>query len=114
MQDGQTLFYDLARRNLSPYKIPNCWAAYEEKLRRSGVLGRGRKLQTPQGICVARNPRDFNSVLVGYEGGVVAWDVKEGMAVKTFEMVLTPGAPGGATYSDNVSPFATRERLFQG
>lgn len=39
-------------------------------------------------------------MLIGYEGGVVAWDLQKGAAIKTFEMVLPPGAPGGGTYED--------------
>ncbi len=45
MRDGNTLAYDLARRNLSPYKIPNVWQMHEDRLRRSGVPGRGFKVQ---------------------------------------------------------------------
>jgi syntaxin-binding protein 5 len=50
--------------------------------------------------CLAVNPRDLNSMLIGYEGGVVAWDFQKGHVVKTFETVLPPGAPGGGTYDD--------------
>lgn len=39
-------------------------------------------------------------MLVGYEGGVVAWDFRQAAVVKTFEMTLPPGAPGGGTYDD--------------
>lgn len=39
-------------------------------------------------------------MLVGYEGGVVAWDFRQATVVKTFEMTLPPGAPGGGTYDD--------------
>ncbi len=40
MKDGTTLAFDLARRNLSPYKIPNAWAQHQDRLRRSGVPGK--------------------------------------------------------------------------
>lgn len=39
-------------------------------------------------------------MLIGYEGGVVAWDFRQAAVVKTFEMALPPGAPGGGTYED--------------
>jgi len=43
-------------------------------------------------------------MLIGYEGGIVAYDFRQAMPVKTFEMTLPPGAPGGGTYDDaNVS-----------
>jgi hypothetical protein len=52
-------------------------------------------------------------MLIGYEGGIVAYDFRQAMPVKTFEMTLPPGAPGGGTYDDaNVSrPLATCSRL---
>ena len=39
-------------------------------------------------------------MLIGYEGGVVAWDFQKNAVVKTFEMILPPGAPGGGSYED--------------
>lgn len=50
--------------------------------------------------CLAVCPRDINIMLVGYEGGVVAWDFRQAAVIKTFEMLLPPGAPGGGTYDD--------------
>lgn len=50
--------------------------------------------------CMAINPRDLNIMLVGYEGGVVAWDFQKNAVTKTFEMILPPGAPGGGSYQD--------------
>lgn len=50
--------------------------------------------------CLAICPRDINIILVGYEGGVVAWDFRQAAVIKTFEMTLPPGAPGGGTYDD--------------
>lgn len=51
----------------------------------------------------ALNPRDLNILLVGYDGGVVAWDFQKKEAVRTFELVLPPGAPGGGSYLAEVS-----------
>lgn len=50
--------------------------------------------------CLAMNPRDLNIFLIGYEGGVVAYNVQKAMVEKTFEMTLMPGAPGGGSYQD--------------
>ena len=30
-------------------------------------------------------------MLIGYEGGVVAWDIQKATVAKTFEMLLPPG-----------------------
>lgn len=46
------------------------------------------------------SPRDVNIMLIGYEGGVVSWDFQKNTVVKTFEMTLPPGAPGGGSYND--------------
>lgn len=46
------------------------------------------------------NPRDLNCYLIGYEGGVVAYDFQKGVIAKCFEMTLPPGAPGGGSYQD--------------
>jgi hypothetical protein len=63
--------------------------------------------------CLAICPRDINIMLIGYEGGIVAYDFRQAMPVKTFEMTLPPGAPGGGTYDDaNVRcPFNKRPKL---
>jgi hypothetical protein len=50
--------------------------------------------------CLAINPRDLNIMLIGYEGGVVAWNFQKNAVEKTFEMTLPPGAPGGGSYQD--------------
>lgn len=66
---------------------------------------------SPQATCLAINPRDLNILLIGYEGGIVAWDFQKGIVAATFEMTLPPGAPGGGSYHDEVcslSPVVAR------
>lgn len=48
------------------------------------------------------NPRDLNIMLIGYEGGVVAWNFQKGIIDKCFEMTLPPGATGGGSYFETV------------
>lgn len=50
--------------------------------------------------CIAGNPRDLNIFLIGYEGGVVAYNIQKSAVEKQFEMFLPPGAPGGGSYQD--------------
>ena len=45
----------------------------------------------PRATCIVSNPRDLNIMLIGYEGGVVAWDVQKATVARTFEMLLPPG-----------------------
>ncbi|EIW71752.1 hypothetical protein TREMEDRAFT_27343 [Tremella mesenterica DSM 1558] len=100
MQDGATLCWDSSRRAMGSWRTGNCWGEFEEKMVRSGLPGRHKTLGGPQATCLAINPRDINVTLIGYEGGVVAWDFQKNAVVKTFEMLLPPGAPGGSTYEE--------------
>ena len=59
-----------------------------------------RLINRPMATCIAINPRDLNIFLIGYEGGIVAYNVQKAMVEKTFEMTLMPGAPGGGSYQD--------------
>ncbi|BEI88387.1 uncharacterized protein CcaverHIS019_0111050 [Cutaneotrichosporon cavernicola] len=101
MRDGVTLAWDLRQATLSKFQIPNLWAMYEERLVRSGVPDRHKTIGGPQATCTAINPRDLNILLIGYEGGVVAYDFQKGETAKTFELTLPPGAPGGGSYHDD-------------
>ncbi|ORX37991.1 lethal giant larvae like, C-terminal-domain-containing protein [Kockovaella imperatae] len=101
MKDGTTLSWDLSRRILGNWKIENCWMQHEQRMIRSGIPSRrGINAPHPMGTCMAMNPRDLNILLIGYEGGVVAWNIQKAVVEKTFEMILPPGAPGGGTYND--------------
>ena len=55
---------------------------------------------SPMATCIAGNPRDLNIFLIGYEGGVVAYNIQKSAVEKQFEMFLPPGAPGGGSYQD--------------
>ncbi|TXT13308.1 hypothetical protein VHUM_00675 [Vanrija humicola] len=101
MRDGTTLAWDLRQRGMSSYNIPNLLAMHEERLVRSGVPGKKKTLGGPQATAIAINPRDLNILLIGYEGGVVAWNFQKAAVDKVFEMVLPPGAPGGGGYQDS-------------
>ncbi|CAK9784876.1 unnamed protein product [Cutaneotrichosporon oleaginosum] len=101
MRDGVTLAWDQRQATMSKFKIPNLWALYEERLVRSGVPGRQRTVGGPQATCMAMNPRDLNILLIGYEGGVVAYDFQKRETARTFELTLPPGAPGGGSYHDD-------------
>ncbi|WVQ79503.1 hypothetical protein IAT38_001602 [Cryptococcus sp. DSM 104549] len=100
VKDGTTLTWDLSRRGLGNWKIGNCWQDYEQRMVRSGIPGRRTTIGGPMATCIAMNPRDLNIMLLGYEGGVVAWDMQKNSIAKTFEMTLPPGAPGGGSYQD--------------
>lgn len=52
-----------------------------------------------EGMCVYASCRG-HSCDADVIGGVIAWDMQKEVALKTFEMVLPPGSPGGGSYSD--------------
>ncbi|ORY35002.1 lethal giant larvae like, C-terminal-domain-containing protein [Naematelia encephala] len=108
VKDGTTLAWDLSRRTLSDWKVGNCWGEYEERMIRSGIPGRRKTAGGPMATCLAMNPRDLNILLIGYEGGVVSWNIQKGAVDRTFEMTLPPGAPGGGSYDDKQALWSER------
>lgn len=48
------------------------------------------EMQT-SGNLPSRESEGLNIMLIGYEGGVVAWNMQKGGVDKTFEMTLPPG-----------------------
>ncbi|PCH34194.1 hypothetical protein WOLCODRAFT_113329 [Wolfiporia cocos MD-104 SS10] len=83
---------------MSPYTVPsNLWQLYEEKVQASGMP----TLATPVSNMIVDaviHPRDLNLLFVAYEGGVILSDLKQRNTVRVYELVLPPGAPGGAGY----------------
>lgn len=72
---------------------------HEDRLRRSG-MPTPKRMGPPMATAIAVNPRDLNQVLVGYEGGVIIWNIQTAATERTYELLLPPGAPGGGTYQD--------------
>ena len=44
---------------------------------------------------VKTHPLDPNQLLIAYEGGVALYDLIEQVALRTYEYLVLPGAPGG-------------------
>lgn len=51
-------------------------------------------------VALAQNPRDLNVLLIGYSGGIAAYDFRQAAGVKFFEAVHAPGSPGGGSYAN--------------
>ncbi|KIK70617.1 hypothetical protein GYMLUDRAFT_32661 [Collybiopsis luxurians FD-317 M1] len=97
LQTGEIRTYDIELCRKSSYSIPNMWTLYEEKMIASGMP----EIATPtSGIAIdtVAHPRDLNLLFVVYGGGIVLSDLSERSTVRTYELVLPPGAPGGAGY----------------
>ncbi|KAI0275129.1 hypothetical protein BC834DRAFT_965566 [Gloeopeniophorella convolvens] len=99
LEHGEIKTYDLLCRRISTYAIPNAWEIYEKELISSGMLvdteGTSR---VPVDVIV--HPRDLNFVFIAYGGGVVLFDLKGQKTVKTYELLIPAGAPGGSGYTD--------------
>lgn len=114
LKSGRTLTFDVDRLQISPYQIPNAWQKHESVLRRSGVLPSPTSSSfdtspPPMVIDLAIHPRDLNILLVGYERGVVIWNISEQKATSHYSLSLLPGAPGAMLEPDK-SPLLMEER----
>ncbi|KAJ8475032.1 hypothetical protein ONZ45_g15752 [Pleurotus djamor] len=93
LQSGVVRTYDIACLRKSPYVAPNMWSLYKEKMIASGMpdlgipdrgyralrLGSSSSLQTPASSTSNLEKTERNSLRV-------------------YELILSPGAPGGAGY----------------
>lgn len=96
LRDGTIDAFDLDRLCPSPYRIPNLWWEEEEILRKSGVPDAPSRRHVPLIIDIKTHPKDINQLLLAYEGGVLLFDAKEKIVMKTFQLRHLPGAMGSA------------------
>ncbi|EMD32655.1 hypothetical protein CERSUDRAFT_118683 [Gelatoporia subvermispora B] len=97
LSTGEIKTYDLLCLRTSSYGVQNLWAAHEDRM-----MASGSPLPSLPGssiiIDVVVHPRALNLVFVAHAGGVILYDLKEQRSSRTFELVNTPGAPGGGGY----------------
>ncbi|KAF5352734.1 hypothetical protein D9756_005911 [Leucocoprinus leucothites] len=98
LTNGEVRTYDLACMRKSPYILPNMWQLYEDQMLKSGL----EPITTPnsrQAVELLLHPRDLNLLFIAYEDGVALVDLKDRRAIRHFELLLLPGAPGGGGYN---------------
>ncbi|KAI0003744.1 lethal giant larvae like, C-terminal-domain-containing protein [Russula compacta] len=99
LESGEIKTYDMLCRRISTYVIANAWEAYEKDLIASGMLvdthGTSR---IP--VDVVPHPRNLDFIFVVYGGGIVFFDLKEQKTLRTYELLIPAGAPGGSGYTD--------------
>ena len=96
--NGDVVAYDLDRERLSRFRIPHLWRQRDPRAKSSNL------------VSMQLHPRDIGQLLVGYGTGAAIYSFKQNAAVKFFEYVVPPGAPGG----DGERPdTARRPRLTQ-
>ncbi|KAF5385371.1 hypothetical protein D9615_001225 [Tricholomella constricta] len=101
LNSGEIRTYDLLCLRKSPYIMPNLWKPSEDKLSANGVP----YTQTRESLIsveIVIHPRDLNRLFVAYGGGVVLADLTKRSTVRSYELVLPPGAPGGFGYGSRV------------
>ncbi len=88
--------FDLDRERLSSLRIPNLWrsgpSGGDPRARLAGGSGAGAPTNL---VTMQLHPRDAGQLLVGYMAGAVLYSFKQNEALKYFEYVVPPGAPGG-------------------
>lgn len=99
LASGEVRAFDLECASVSPFKIPNLWDLYEEKLRQTGIAHQASP-ESRSPIDVLIHPRNLNLLFIAFEGGVILCDLKECATVRAYELVLRPGAPGGEGYGN--------------
>ncbi|KAF8808127.1 WD40 containing snare-dependent exocytosis protein [Phlegmacium glaucopus] len=101
MHNGDVKTYDLACLRKSKYSMPNMWKLYEEM-----ITATGAPTLTPPSLSTSVetviHPRNLNLVFVAYAGGVILTDLTERSTLRAYELVLLPGAPGGAGYGEDI------------
>ncbi|KAK1638840.1 lethal giant larvae like, C-terminal-domain-containing protein [Colletotrichum phormii] len=84
MATGEVLAYDLDRENIArSFRLLNFWKERDPNARIVGLVG------------ISLHPRDIGQMLIAYTTGIVIYSFKQNKALKFFEYVLQPGAPGG-------------------
>ncbi|QRV80121.1 potassium voltage-gated channel family protein [Ceratobasidium sp. AG-Ba] len=115
LKSGRTFTFDVDRVQLSPYTIPNAWQKHEAVLRRSGALLSSPTspsfdvVPPPMVIDLAIHPRDLNLLLIGYERGIVVWNLVDQKPASHYALSLLPGAPGAMLQPER-SPMLMEER----
>ncbi|KJA28406.1 hypothetical protein HYPSUDRAFT_197277 [Hypholoma sublateritium FD-334 SS-4] len=101
-QHGDIKTFDLTCLRKSPYSIPNLWSLYEEKMTASGVPSLLPSDQSSaHAVDVVIHPRNLELLFIAYSGGVVLTDLTERSTIRVYELILLPGAPGGAGYDSH-------------
>ncbi|EGG11524.1 uncharacterized protein MELLADRAFT_91096 [Melampsora larici-populina 98AG31] len=108
LKDGTVDCFDLDRGVTSPYRIRNLWLEHDEMLRRSGVPDAPSRRHIPVCTDLKCHPLDLNLLLIAHEGGITLYDLKQQSAIRSYELVIPPGAIGSTRNSN--SPLIFEER----
>ncbi|KAG0146917.1 hypothetical protein CROQUDRAFT_77161 [Cronartium quercuum f. sp. fusiforme G11] len=108
LKDGTIDCFDLDRGVTSPYRIRNLWLEHDELLRRSGVPGAPSRLHIPVCTDLKFHPIDLNLLLIAYEGGIILYDIKQQKVIRSYELVIPPGAIGSTTQKNSNIIFEER------
>ncbi|RDB29510.1 Uncharacterized protein C1F3.03 [Hypsizygus marmoreus] len=100
LNSGEIRTYDLTCLRKSPYTMPNMWRLYEDKLFAGGIPNHSSP-DARISVDTVIHPRDLNQLFVAYAGGIILSDLTERSTIRSYELVLPPGAPGGFGYGSH-------------
>ncbi|KAH9466917.1 hypothetical protein Pst134EB_001959 [Puccinia striiformis f. sp. tritici] len=108
LEDGTVDCFDLDRGIISPYRIRNLWFEQEALYRKSGAPGAPSARHIPMCTDIKIHPYDINLILIAHEGGISLYNVKQEHVVRTFQLIIPPGAIGGSSDPNDPSIFEDR------
>ncbi|KAH9824223.1 hypothetical protein DFH28DRAFT_1118027 [Melampsora americana] len=108
LKDGTVDCFDLDRGVTSPYRIRNLWLEHDEMLRRSGVPDAPSRRHIPVCTDLKCHPLDLNLLLIAHEGGISLYDLKQQSVIRSYELVIPPGAIGSTRHSNSSLIFEER------
>ncbi|KIM47471.1 hypothetical protein M413DRAFT_439132 [Hebeloma cylindrosporum] len=97
-RNGDIKTYDLTCLRKSPYNMPNLWKLYENKMAADGIPSLTSEPAPLNAVDVVIHPRNLDLLFVAYAGGVILTNLTERSTIRAYELILPPGAPGGAGY----------------
>lgn len=122
LSDGTVEVFDISRGALArSSRISNLWLAQDELNRRSGIeINRTHVPMVVEWVNfdwielswsddrIKFHPTDLSKILIGYESGVVLYDIKERKPTRSWEFILPPGASGGGNENGSEALFSER------
>ncbi|KXN88842.1 hypothetical protein AN958_06711 [Leucoagaricus sp. SymC.cos] len=98
LRNGELRTYDLACMRKSPYTLPNLWQLHEEQMLKLGSTPLPGQKFGRQPVELVPHPRNLGLLFIAFQDGVALVDLKERKTIRSFELILPPGAPGGLGY----------------
>ncbi|CAH7690289.1 hypothetical protein PPACK8108_LOCUS25588 [Phakopsora pachyrhizi] len=94
LKDGTVDCFDAERGVLSPYRIRNLW---------SNISPAHYRKHVPICTDIKLHPFDLNLLLIAHEGGISLYDLRQETIIRSYQLVIPPGAIGSITDPSDAS-----------